>query len=35
VDPETQKVYKPNGSVNEYKGDVGMLDFEGLKIPTA
>jgi len=35
VDPETKKVYKPNGSVNEYKGDAGMLEFEGLEIPAA
>ncbi len=35
VDPETQKIYKPNGSVNEHVGHVGMLEFEGLEIPVA
>ena len=35
VDPETKKVYKPNGSVNEHVGHVGMLEFAGLEIPTA
>lgn len=35
VDPETQRVYLPCGDVNEYVGDVGMLEFEGLVLPAA
>ena len=35
VDPETKKVYAPRGTINEHVGHVGMLEFEGLEIPTA
>lgn len=34
VDPETQKIYAPRGSINEHVGHVGMLEFAGLEIPT-
>ena len=35
VDPETKKVYRPDGDVNTHVGHVGMLEFEGLEIPSA
>lgn len=35
VDPETQKVYKPDTDGNKHVGHVGMLEFEGMELPTA
>ncbi len=35
VDPVTKKVYRPDGDVNTHVGHVGMLEFEGLEIPSA
>ncbi len=35
VDPVTKKVYRPDGDVNTHVGHVGMLEFDGLEIPSA